>query len=217
MKNIALISLLATALILTAGADTHKGWHELSNLESWVDGSGKPVSAGSWVVVEGILQLTGKGGGDLYSAKEYGDFELIFDWKIAPKGNSGLKYRMAKYEGRGSLGPEYQLYDDGDNPFSKGSTASLYDIVAPDQKTKSLNKVGEWNHTRIVVRGGHFQHFLNGKKVVDITVGTPEWKKALANSKFKKVEGFAENAKGPIMLQDHGSKAWYREIRIREL
>ena len=68
-----------------------------------------------------------------------------------------------------------------------------------------------------MVRGAHFQHFLNGKKVVEITVGTPEWKTALAQSKFRNAKGFAENAKGPLMLQDHGSEVWYREIRLKEL
>lgn len=214
---LAIACLLSPLLLVVAHADTHAGWHDLTTLKSWVDGAGKPVAPGKWVVTDKVLHLTGKGGGSLYSAKQYADFELMFDWKIAPKGNSGLKYRMAKYEGKGMLGLEYQVYDDGDKPFSKGSTASLYDIIAPDEKTKKTNKVGEWNRTRIVVRGGHFQHFLNGKKVVDITVGSPEWKAALAQSKFKNAKGFAENPKGPLMLQDHGSEVWYREIKIKEL
>ena len=217
MRTIARALFIFPLLLSITHADPQAGWQDLSNLESWVDGAGKPVPAGKWAVRDKILHLSGKGGGSLYSAKEYGDFELIFDWKISPKGNSGLKYRMAKYEGKGMLGLEYQVYDDGDKPFSKSSSASLYDIIPPDPKTKKTNKVGEWNRTRIVVRGAHFQHFLNGKKVVEITVGTPEWKTALAQSKFRNAKGFAENAKGPLMLQDHGSEVWYREIRLKEL
>ena len=214
MKNIALISLLATTLILTAGADTHKGWHELSNLESWVDGSGKPVSAGSWVVVEGILQLTGKGGGDLYSAKEYGDFELIFDWKIAPKGNSGLKYRVRQYGGR-MLGCEYQIYDDGkpDRIPGKGSTGSLYALFAPDPE-RELKPLDEFNASRIIVHGSRIEHWLNGRKIVSVTVGSPAWDEHVSASKFSQVPGFSRNRFGRIMLTDHGSEAWYRNFHI---
>lgn len=216
MKAIVLTTLLITAPSLAVRADTHAGWHDLTNLQSWVDGNGKPVEAGKWAAKDGILHLTVKGGGNLYTAKAYGDFELLFEWKIAPGGNSGVKYRMTNYEGRGMLGAEYQVYDDGAKPFSKGATASLYDIVAPDEKTKKMNPVGEWNRSRIVVKGNHIQHFLNGKKVVDITAGTPAWKKAVDNSKFRNLEGFAQKA-GPLMLQDHGSEAWFRAMKVREL
>lgn len=210
-------SILAVSIAAQAG--NPPGWHDLlagDSLRAWVDGDGKPVKAGKWTVKEGVLHLSGKGGGNIYTARDYGDFELTFEWKIAPRGNSGVKYRMAAYPDKGRLGPEYQVYDDGGKLFQKGSTAGLYDIVAPDPETKELKPVGEWNSSRIVTHGGHLQHFLNGKKVVDIMIGTPKWKTAVARSKFRSVPGFAENARGPIMLQDHGSEVWYRRILIRE-
>ncbi len=220
MKILALTTLLAGLLTLPALADTPAGWHALivgDSLAGWVDGDGKAVSPGTWKVADGVLHLTGKGGGNLYSAKKYGDFELIFEWKIAPGGNSGVKYRMAKVDGRGMLGPEYQVLDDGGKSAGKGSTASLYDLVAPDPAGKDPNPVGKWNRSRVVVKGSHIRHFLNGRKVVDITVGTAAWKAAVAKSKFANLAGFAANPKGPIMLQDHGSMVWFRAIRIREL
>ena len=220
-------TLFAAALILAlAGscpaepqAKKRGGWINLfdgRSLSGWVDGAGKPARNEKWRTTDGVLHLTGKGGGNLYSARDFGDFDLSFEWKIEAGGNSGVKYRMAKY-GKSLLGPEYQLLDDRKNPTGKGATGGLYDIVAPDEETKKVLPVGQWNRSRIVVQGGHIQHFLNGRKVVDVTVGSPEWKEAVAASKFKENEGFAENAAGSIMLQDHGNPVWFRKVRIREL
>jgi hypothetical protein len=219
MRTHALLALVIAATA-SARAEEAGNWTDLlagGSLQAWVDDNGKALEGDKWIVEDGVLHLTGAGGGSIYTAKEYGDFELRWEWKIAPEGNSGVKYRMAKYEKGGLLGPEYQVYDDGGKPFEKGATASLYDILAPDKETKKLNPVGEWNTSSIVAKGGHLQHFLNGAKTIDITVGSPAWKEAVAQSKFKDVPGFAENAKGPIMLQDHGSEAWFRAVKIREL
>jgi hypothetical protein len=217
--NLFAVPAVLAATALAATADQEEKWTDLlagDSLAAWVDGNGKPLPAGKWVMEDGVLHLTGEGGGSIYTAKEYGDFELRFEWKISAKGNSGVKYRMAAYPGHGLLGPEFQVYDDSGKPFEKGATASLYDIVAPDRETKKLNPIGEWNTSRIVAVGGHLQHFLNGAKTIDITVGSAAWREAVARSKFDKVPGFAENAKGSVMLQDHGSEVWFRNVKIRE-
>jgi hypothetical protein len=190
------------------------------DLTGWTDAAGKPAGEG-WKVEEGgVIHRTAKAG-DLFTAKEYGDFELSFAWKIAPGGNSGVKYRMQPYPGKGLLGPEYQLLDDSKHPDAKvgpqRQSASLYDLVAPDAAAKQLKAPGEWNESRIVVRGPLFEHWLNGALVVKMTVGSPEWESAHGKSKFKGVTDFARNPKGRIMLQDHGDEVWFRDLKITEL
>ncbi|MDB4409132.1 DUF1080 domain-containing protein [Akkermansiaceae bacterium] len=139
---------------------------------------------------------------------------------MSEKGNSGVKYRVTKY-GKNLLGPEYQVLDDDKHPDGKvgpnRQTASLYDILPADAGKKKLKPVGEWNQSSIVAKGNHLQHFLNGEKVIDLKVGSDEWKKLVGESKFKKQEAFAENAKGRLMLQDHSDPVWYRNLAVKEL
>lgn len=185
-------------------------------LDGWVTGAGAPVKAG-WVVEDGTLHRADKGG-DIYATKEYGDFILTFDFKISEAGNSGLKYRFGKYAS-GNIGCEYQVLDDAKHPDAKvgkkRQTASLYDILEPNDQ-KELKAVGEWNSAKIVAKGAKIEHWLNGKKVLDIDLNSPEFKEALAKSKFKKSEDFGTKP-GKIMLQDHGDKVWFRKIMIEEI
>jgi hypothetical protein len=159
-------------------------------------------------------------GGDIFTNMEYGDFELTWDWKISPGGNSGLKYRVVKYQKKGILGCEYQILDDAVHPDGKigphRQTAALYDILPP-AANKSLKPVGEWNTAKVVVKGKTFEHWLNGTKVLSADITSPVFKAALAKSKFKDVPGFAEGATGRIMLQDHQDEAWFRNIKIKPL
>jgi len=190
------------------------------DLTGWTAADGKPVTTG-WVVEEGGVLHRASRGGDLYSAKEYADFEFSFDWKIAPGGNSGVKYRVVAYDKKGFLGPEYQLLDDAKHPDSKvgpqRQSASLYDFVPPDAALKKLNPPGQWNSTKIVARGTKLEHWLNGAKVVEMDLASDAWKAAHAKSKFKDVPNFARNPKGRIMIQDHGDETWFRNLTIREL
>ena len=190
------------------------------DLTGWTNVDGKPMTAGWVVEKDGVLHRATKGG-DLYTDKEYGDFEFSWEWKIAPGGNSGVKYRITTYDKKGTLGPEYQLLDDEKHADAKigpqRQTASLYDFVPPDAAAKKLNPPGEWNASKIVVRGTKFEHWLNGAKVMEMDTSGEAWKAALAKSKFKGIPTFAQNPKGRIMLQDHGDEAWFRNLKITEL
>jgi hypothetical protein len=188
------------------------------SLEAWQTGNGGAVSAG-WEVKDGTLHRAGKGG-DIFSKKEYGDFELDLEWKISEGGNSGIKYRVAQF-GKAWLGPEYQVLDDDQHPDGKlregrRKTGGLYDVFVADG-VKVLQPPGQWNHTRIIARGTKVQHWLNGYKVLEYDTTSEDWQREIGLSKFAKTDGFGVNAKGHIMLQDHNDEVWYRDITVREL
>ena len=185
-------------------------------LDNWMTQDGKPVTKG-WEVVDGAIRLNREQGraGHILSRHEYGDFDLSFEWQIAARGNSGLKYRVRKY-GKKTLGLEYQIYDDGkpDATPGRGSTASIYAIYEPDPEMQ-VNPPGEFNTARIIVRGNHIEHWINGRLTVAAEVGSREWDKRVASSKFSKETAFSRNRFGRIMLTDHGAEVWYRNIEIR--
>jgi len=213
--------LLATSLALgSLSATEEAGFTSLfdgESLSGWTKVDGSAVEAG-WVVQEGTIHRSGKGG-DIYSAKEYANFDFRFDWKISPGGNSGVKYRMTEYNKK-LLGPEYQVLDDDKHPDAKVTVkrhaAALYDIKAttPD---KPIRPVGEWNEGRIVANGTRMEHWLNGEKVMEVDTTSPEWKNLLAASKFKNIAGYCEAPAGRLQLQDHGDLVWFRNLRIKEL
>lgn len=215
------IQLCAIALaVLTTASKAEEGWVSIfdgETLNGWTNDKGGEVKEGGWVAQNGILYRKAEGG-NLYTANDYTDFEFRWEWKISPKGNSGVKYRVTKY-GSANLGPEYQVLDDA-HPDGAGSAkrqaSALYDLLAPNDK-KKLNPVGKWNSSRVVVKGKHLQHYLNGELVVDIVVGSDRWEEVHKQSKFKGKEKFAHNSSGRIFLQDHGNKVWYRKLEIKEI
>lgn len=205
----------------TAGADDNAiQLFDGKSLDGWTTRSGESVTTG-WTVEDGMLVRSSRGG-SIYTAKEYGDFDLSFEWRIAPRGNSGVKYRVAHYKkgvygNPGWLGCEYQIYDDvGRRAGPLHSTGAIYELYAPS-KNKKLRPVGEFNDARIVVRGTRIEHWLNGEKIVDADTSSDDWKRRVARSKFGDVKGFFANSKGRIELQDHGSKVWFRNIVLRPL
>lgn len=216
MKRLLLSLFAATILPAAAGEPLFNG----RDLSGWTGADGKPVTAGWTVEPGGILHRAAKGG-DLYTAKEYGDFSLSFDWKIAAGGNSGVKYRVVSFPGKGLIGPEYQLLDDARHPDGKigphRQTAAFYDLLPADPALKKLNPPGEWNTTKIVARGSKLEHWLNGVKVLEVDTAGDTFKAAFAKSKFKNAPGFALNPKGRIFLQDHGDAVWFRNLLIEEL
>ncbi|WP_200273286.1 3-keto-disaccharide hydrolase [Luteolibacter pohnpeiensis] len=204
-------------------AEKKAGWKLLFNgkdLKNWrIYGSEKPPGPG-WKIEDGILKkLAMIPGGSIITTDEFTDFELSWEWSITPGGNNGIKYLVT--EKRPSApGPEYQMLDDAVHPDGKlgtdRQTAALYDIIPP-AADKTLKPVGEWNQSRIIVRGNQVEHWLNGKKVVSYTLGSDELKAAISKSKFKDQKDFAEKISGHIMLTDHGDACSFRNLKIRAI
>lgn len=188
-----------------------KEWHSNDN--------GVPGDA--WVVEDGVLQLRkGKNagrGGNILTHKEYGDFELEFEFKNSIKGNSGIKYRVARY-GSHWLGFEYQIYDEASfkNVPPRGVTGSIYDLYEPTSE-KPLNPPGEWNRAKVVVKGNSIEHWLNDVLIAQAEIGSKEWDKRYQESKFNETPTFGRNPKGKLMITDHGSQVWIRNLVITEL
>ena len=221
-KCLIAIALMISSIQADEKQEEHEGpWLFLfdgETLAGWTDGEGKAVEEGSWVAQEGVLTLQSGGTGSLFSAKEYGDFEFSFEWRISKNGNSGVKYRLAKFGGKW-LGLEYQVLDDEGHPDGKNGpirqAAALYDLKPPSDG-KKLKAVGEWNQSRIVVREGVVTHYLNGKEVVTLQIPSEEWTERFEKSKYQKTKGFGVNEKGLLQLQDHKDVVSYRNLKIRE-
>jgi hypothetical protein len=189
------------------------------SLDGWITESGEPVTEG-WAVQGGELVRTERGGA-IYYNREFEDFILDFEWKIAPGVNSGLKYRVRFYdvgvrENPGWLGCEYQIYDDAKEPGPLSSMGALYDLYPPSEK-KKVNPPGEYNTSRVVVYGTRIEHWLNGEKIVAADTASDDWKERVAESKFAPAKDFAQNRRGYIQLQDHGGQIWFRKITLRPL
>ncbi len=171
-----------------------------------------------WSVVDGALTRTGPGG-DIVTEAAYGNFELRLDWKIAPGGNSGIFFRVdEQHAAVWQSGPEMQVLDndahpDGRNPAtSAGANYALH--APPGDATQPL---GLWNRARLVVRGAHVEHWLNGDKLCEYELWSEDWKALVASSKFASMPAYGLNRSGHIALQDHGDWVAYRNIRIRKL
>jgi hypothetical protein len=186
------------------------------------DGTIAKVASGSVIVAADGQPLEG---GDLMTEGAWRDFELAFEWKVSPGANSGVKYNVDErlsttLEPRhAAKGFEYQVLDDDrheDGKLPSHRAGALYDLVAPNAR-KALNPVGEWNRSRIVLRGTHGEHWLNGEKVVEYDLGTAAMDSALAASKYRPIPWFAERRPGHVVLQDHGDAVWFRNIKLREL
>lgn len=193
------------------------------SLDGWVTLEGKPITQG-WEVVDGTLRMNHKQGrpGHIKTTQTFENFTLEFEWRIAPGGNSGVKYLLKKSKstrwGTRYFGCEYQLLDD--NKHKNGripnkTAGALYDLIAPDVERKQLNPLGQFNHSKIVVDNGHLEHWLNGHKIVEAQIGSDQWQAKINRSKFKTVEGFAHGP-GAILLQDHGADTWFRNIRLQK-
>lgn len=208
--------------------NTFHGWRGLGREE---------VQKDHWIVENGcirkvndneVLKRTGKKfeGGDLMTIETFEDFELSFEWKIKEAGNSGIKYNVSEemsmqYDSKYSaLGFEYQILDDDDELY-KGKleptqySGALYVMHAPENV--HLNPVGQFNKSRIVLKGNHGEHWLNGIKVVEYEFGTEEFDSLYHASKYHKYPGFETRRKGHIVITDHSDDSWYRNIKIRKL
>ncbi|MCA9198304.1 MAG: DUF1080 domain-containing protein [Planctomycetales bacterium] len=217
--HITLFALLA----VTSSSLSAQDWIPLFDgvsLHGWTKQDGSPVTSDAWKIEpNGVLHLdtSVERGGNIFTSQTFGDFELLFEWKISAKGNNGIKYRVNDFDGR-TLGLEYQVIDDqgygGLGP--KQVTASLYDLYEPQEHNR-LNSPDQWNRGRIVVSGNRIEHWLNGLLVMHADVGSQAWRERVAASKFADAQGFGETPTGRIMITDHGDNVWYRNLFIRSL
>ncbi len=192
------------------------GWHAFN----------KPGEIKNWVIVDSALVCLGvaKGdtGGDIVTDTEYSNFELSWDWKVDKGSNSGVMYHVVedkKYKAPYETGPEYQIIDDIGFPgkLEEWQKAGAdYAMNLPNDK-KKLQPVGSWNSSKIVFNNGQVEHWLNGEKIVEFEAGTDEWNKEKATGKWKDYPDYAIEKRGRIALQDHGKKAYFKNIRIKEL
>ena len=209
-------------------AEKEQGFQLLFNgkdLSNWkVASNGEPVTKG-WEVINNELVVNAnkevKGDGDISTKKEYGPFELKFDFKLTEGANNGIKY------GIGNNGPhiglEYQILDDVKHPDAKQGVvgnrtlASLYDLIPAEKEGRFVNKIGEWNQGRIVVYPDNtVQHWLNGRKVVEYKRGSAIYKALVARSKYAEYKDFGMAPKTPVLLTDHHDQVFFRSIKIRE-
>ncbi len=196
---------------------TLAGWH----------GYNKTGAVKNWTVEDGVLVCHGAAhgdtGGDLVTDKDYANFELSWDWKIGKGGNSGVMYHVVedkKYEGPYMTGPEYQMIDDIDFPEKIEDwqkTGADYAMNLADTSKKKLKPVGEWNSSKIVFNNGHVEHWLNGEKIVEFQAWTPDWEKKKKEGKWKGYPDYGSAKTGKIALQDHGAKAYFRNIVLKPL
>ncbi len=172
-----------------------------------------------WEVTDGCLHLVPQAkGGDIITKASYRDFEFSFEWKLAPKANSGVKYFILE-ERKATIGHEYQLYDNPEaSPTGpgKGDTASLYDVLPPSPIPSPI-RAGEFHQSRIKVEGKKAEHWLDGRMVLAYELGSQALRDAIQKSKFKGVDGFGESQDGHLLLQDHGGEVWFRNLKIRRL
>jgi hypothetical protein len=176
-----------------------------------------------WEMKDGILtvlppQGQNRSGGDIITVKTFKNFELSIDFMYTPGANSGIKYFV---DGKTNVACEYQILDDKLHPDAKlgingnRTLAGLYDMFPP--KPKKDNGPNAWNTAKIIVNGNHVEHWLNGQMTLSYEKGGEAWKAAFAKSKFSKDPNFASATDGHILLQDHGNKVSYRNIKLREI
>lgn len=249
------------AFLLACSAASPDGWISLfdgKTMNGWDDPRLKTPPGDAWTIEDGCLKAKAKPRitEDLFTKDTFRDFELVFDWRISPAGNSGVKYRIQdhlfvlpdepgkreKFETRVErsfrnrvagrqdkgqdyvVGFEYQITDDTANSDAKSggkhTSAALYDMVAPSKQ--ALRPVGEFNHSRIVLRGNHVEHWLNDVKVVDSALDSPDALQGIQRRWAEAPHVYDLMAKQPkkdcpVSLQNHGNDAWFRDIKIRRL
>jgi len=228
---------LAAVVLLSACQPKHNvlteaekaaGWELLfdgQTLNGWRDYNGTEVT-NPWVVEDGTIAALGEGTdstGYIVTDRQYENFELAFDWKISPGGNSGVFYHVIErphvpvpY----ATGPEYQIVDNIGFPGKLEDwqmAGADYAMYPADPAKLKLNPVGEWNQSKIVFDNGHVEYWLNGEKVVEFEAWSDDWFERKNSGKWDDYREYGLAHKGVFALQDHGDRAWYRNMKVREL
>lgn len=226
-----------------SAAERAAGWKLLwdgKTSTGWRSAGRQDFPSKGWTMCGGALTITERGGGeatgpgDIITKARYSDFDLSFDFRIAPGANSGVKIFVQtnlspidKVTGKpvnvgSAIGMEFQVLDDLRHPDAKlgrdgnRTVGSLYDII-PAAKDKVVQPPGAWNHARILSKGNDVTYWLNGKETVHFTRGSEAFRAAVAQSKFKDISDFGEWSDGHILIQDHGNTASFTNIKIRDL
>ena len=233
MKRLLTLLVLSVILLPNSNAqhlnklsqqEIDNGWELLfdgASMEKW-RGYKKDAVKG-WAIEEHGMKALGLGhgqGGDIITKDQFADFDLRLEFKIGEQSNSGIFFHVKEGDEYGTVymtGPEYQLLDDVGFPKSGPlhDTRANYDVHPP--KFGQVKTLDEWNTVRIVVKGPHVEHYLNGRKVVEYDMWTEEWKELKNNSKWKDAEGYAKFKDGHIAFQDHGGTCNFRNIKIKRL
>ena len=256
MSRLLRLALIACPLLLGAADPKWKSLFDGKTFKGWEDPTKKSPPGTSFVIEDGCLKATAHPpiDEDIFTEQTFADFELEWDWKISPRGNSGLKYRiqdrimlldekLPRFEDQVNaamksrrtdrpakgqeyvIGFEFQITDNAANPDARSNgsmhqTGALYDMFAP---LKDATKpVGEFNHSRLVVKGDHTEHWVNGVKVVDASLKSPEVAQSVAKRWGEGGPVYNLLVNQPkkscqISLQNHGDEAWFKNIRIRQL
>lgn len=222
-----MLSLMPALVVAMAGfvpatlqqSAEERGFVSLVSLDRWESMRGGAPGKG-WSVEDDVIRFVpGTRGGDIRTKEDYQDFELRFDWKIEPGGNSGVFYRVSSQNPTAwQTGPEYQVLDDERHPDGKNPktrAGSNYAIAAPTKDV--VKKADEWNSAKIVVRGDQVEHWLNDVKVVEYTLNSPVWSALVKESKFGDLAEYGRMKTGRLVLQDHGNAVLFRKVRVKRL
>ena len=178
----------------------------------------QPQMPAGWQVVDGALTRVDRAA-DIVTVDQFADFELILEWKVPANGNSGIFYRVTEDdEVMWHVAPEFQLIDNAydKEPLKPVQLAGAnYDLDPPSRDV--TRPVGSWNEARVIARGAHVEHWLNGVKVVEYELWTSDWERRVRASKFAPYPRYGRARRGHIGLQDHDDRIAFRNIRIREL
>lgn len=183
---------------------------------------GADSMADDWVVENGTMHYTGAADDapdDIITREQYGNFDLRFEWKISEGGNSGVMFHVSEeHKWPWQSGPEYQILDNenhsnGEDPLT--SAGANYALHPPAQDVTKPH--GAWNESRIVVRDGHVEHYLNGTKLLEYDLGSDAWTQKVNETKFGEMPGYGQYDTGHICLQDHTDPVWFRDVKIRRL
>jgi hypothetical protein len=214
----AVVMLVSGSSAVLEGAAAWRPLFDGRTTSGWRGYRSPDVPAG-WKVVDGTLTKA-ESTSDIVTKDQFGDFELELEWKLGPEGNAGIFYRgTEEYDHVYWSAPEYQLLDDAGAPDGKSRLTSAGAAYALYPSPAGVVKAaGQWNRTRIVVKGAHVEHWLNGKKLLDYELWSPDWEAKVKASKFAAWPNYGRAKKGYIAIQgDHDGVLALRNIRIREL